>query len=606
MSSGAPTSSITHLLAVLVPVLFLAAPAFTQTDLRGQQYIDWFAKKYLPKQGTFTPDEIAELQEEKKKRDFAGVVRDATNIINRDPKLFYSPASANWTKALAYYERGWANYELTHETPSAEADIVSSAELGNFVAISQLSNSIMAELQKDTGTKKMDDLASKSARFLRMGAELGSRDSALTLGSPFWPNPLLDGERGYWSLLSICGGAHASSEDADRSLHDVIGQVTAEDLDHAFAEQSPLRRFEPSGPRNLPGRGLIATAFADAALRREYGFNYGKHALTTHDSDTPSTLEMYYLQRAIADVLGRASAFLLVPGDRTFADPSMISVPTDRLASLLTPIDELSVRCGPLAHYAKIYRIDRERGRVDFVDGLFEFWQPTHNPCVTAFDLVPFINGGFLASVPLRDVLPMIQGVITFRDRVPLEALTEQSDKFVTITQFQRSDFFKFFHLQQLHEEAQDDGGTLLRYAPGAFQNEIFLHVHVDKEHRINQAVMALKREWIGTPKVPNRLANDILKSFLVTLTPENGGSSVNALAKSLWENPPPSGGGTKSAASPGHNCLDTDNLKSVLYGHAPSCETVLPLGNLLVQNIVDRYSSKALQITIDTSLKSP
>jgi hypothetical protein len=123
--------------------------------------------------------------------------------------------------------------------------------------------------------------------------------------------------------------------------------------------------------------------------------------------------------QAYANVAQHVAAFLLVPGAAQCEDESIISLSRRDIVALLGPSDYAVVRCGAITHVAMVHHVDRVADRLYFADGLFQYWQPSHNSCITRFDLLPFAHGGFLAAVPIHDVEPMIQAVATLRDRRP-------------------------------------------------------------------------------------------------------------------------------------------------------------------------------------------
>jgi hypothetical protein len=90
------------------------------------------------------------------------------------------------------------------------------------------------------------------------------------------------------------------------------------------------------------------------------------------------------------------------------------------MRSVLGPSDYVFVRCGALAHVAVIHHVDQASDRIYLVDGLWQFWQPSHNSCITNFDLVPVQHGGFLAEVSLSDLIGILEAIATLRDH-PLE-----------------------------------------------------------------------------------------------------------------------------------------------------------------------------------------
>ena len=78
------------------------------------------------------------------------------------------------------------------------------------------------------------------------------------------------------------------------------------------------------------------------------------------------------------------------------------------------PDDRVFVDCGPLAHVSILYKRDRERRMLYFIDPQYEFWQ--HNSCVTHFELIEDIHKRYLSALSESDIADMLQAVITIRD----------------------------------------------------------------------------------------------------------------------------------------------------------------------------------------------
>ena len=54
------------------------------------------------------------------------------------------------------------------------------------------------------------------------------------------------------------------------------------------------------------------------------------------------------------------------------------------------------------------------------LDPFYEFWEPSHNPCVCTFALTrhrPDVEGHELVKLSLDEIVPMLEGVIAMRDR---------------------------------------------------------------------------------------------------------------------------------------------------------------------------------------------
>ena len=377
----------------------------------------------------------------------------------------------------------------------------------------------------------------------------------------------------------------------DYTIHNRYELVNQNDLESVISRLSPLGGLTPHGPHNLPGRGIAATFFADASLRREYGFNFGKRAPATRDA-SPDALEIYKFHRAVADLIGRADAYLLVPGSRTFADSHMISMNTQELSGLLSPIDVVVVRCGPLTHMVMVYKVNRKASTVSFVDGLFEFWQPSHNSCITTFDLAPFKYGGYLATVPLADILPMIQEVITYRDRAYEHPAKSAGPNYVTLSQFEHSEFFDYFRVSEVVEKDVGPDEKIVRYMTGAFQNKIFFSMKTDHRFRIQEALLSVDRDWVGEESQTNPLANDLVKSFVVAVTPASSADRSRPAAQAIW----------KSQAQVPCGSDSDSTVSEAFFGKVDRCVIPLASGNLVFANLKDPYFDRALHVIVTTS----
>jgi hypothetical protein len=590
------------LLSALVLASFSSTFLFGQSELTGEAYMKWYEKKYLGggSSQSYTPEELVTIMQAKERNDDRAVLRGCDEVIKRDPKLFYSLAQANWVKSQAYIERGWAQYRLTKDPHYVMADEEKAAELGNMRAARDVSEKMMAKYHGNEQAAFID--ASSLGKYLRIGAELGDTEAAELLAVDVWPNPLTEPEKAYWALLAQGRSTDKTGESWDFTIHLRYALVNPKDLERTIAQLSPLGGLTPPGPHNLPGRGVSASMFADARLRHEYNFNNGKRAPKTRAA-SPEALEVFKYQRAVTDSVGHASAYLLVPATRKFADPYMVPMTTEELSRHLTPSDVVVTRCGPFTHMATIYKIDRKVGTVGFVAGLFEFWQPTHNSCVTKFDLVPFVHGGYLATVSLQELLPMIQEVITYRDRKDVHPALAENPNYVTVYQFEHSDFFEFFRVSEVIEKEIGPNQRIIRYMTGAYQNQIFFSLRTDRQYRIQEALFSINRDWIGGREEPNHLARDFTKSFVLAATPAGSSEQAKPAAQAIWEGRL---GAEQETASRHVACASISNQSaSVLdayFGKVDRCVIALPNGELVFANRHDNYFDQALNVSVKTS----
>lgn len=579
--------------------IFLAALVFAcagslcgQQELSGSDYLRWYQAKYLSGQGvSHTPEELLPVMQDKQNHDYESVIRKTTELINRDANAFYSPPYANWVKSLAHIERGAAKAALSGKPDDDAPDLAEAAKLGNLRAATTLGSRLFEKMNagsEDAAARvNVDDLV----KYLRIGAELGEPWSAAHLVQV--PKSLTQAEGAYWTLLSIGKESDTDADFRNNLVHWLYSQVGADGVEHALKQLSPLGGTLKSGAvSGLPGRGVMATAYADAVLRREYSYNYGKRQPKEHTAASPSTLEVFKAERAFADLVGHASVYMLVPGSRKFSDPAIISIPASQIATYLSPSDMIVVGCGDLVHMARIYRLDPSAGTVDFVDGLFEYWQSSHNSCISKFQFVPFIHGGYLIRVPLRDVAAIVQAVMTSRDRVlpPPTGNAEPADGYVTLAELKASEFFRFFHIQQVNVEQLDRGEQLVRYMTGAYQDKIFMSVRLDPAYRIADAVISVDRDWLGALGKFNPLGSDVVKSFIGAVTPNASAGAVQPLVRAIWGKTQPETSGI-------------GKLMQAYDGTLPHASLDLPTGNLMLESLKES-SGIVLKVTMETNVR--
>jgi len=291
------------------------------------------------------------------------------------------------------------------------------ADAGNLLADKKITEIMWRKFEGDPDYAAVEASPGELTKYLRIGAELGDALSAVMLGASNSPAGLAEREKVYWPLVGFALSINDDVAFRRRMIAGVIGRAGKEEVTAAIKEYSLLPPTTPAGPGVLPGRGLVATIYADATLRRDYGFSYGRRGTEgTQSGPTPSVYEIFKAHQAYANVAGDIRAFLLVPGTRRFDDPSLLSVPKDDLSLLINPSDSVFVRCGPLTHLAMVHHVDRKQNRIYLSDDLWEFWQPSHNFCITHFDLVSFQHGGFLAVVPLSEFMAVLEAVAAYRD----------------------------------------------------------------------------------------------------------------------------------------------------------------------------------------------
>ena len=389
--------------------------AFSQSAEPGRDYIRDYMQRYGVTQ--VPPTDLVPVIKALEENRLQDAIRICNELIDRDNALFRNKTEASWIKSEAYRYKADATYRMNGNLDEVIELLKPAADAGNLLADKKITEIMWRKFEGDPDYAAVEASPGELTKYLRIGAELGDALSAVMLGASNSPAGLAEREKVYWPLVGFALSINDDVAFRRRMIAGVIGRAGKEEVTAAIKEYSLLPPTTPAGPGVLPGRGLVATIYADATLRRDYGFSYGRRGTEgTQSGPTPSVYEIFKAHQAYANVAGDIRAFLLVPGTRRFDDPSLLSVPKDDLSLLINPSDSVFVRCGPLTHLAMVHHVDRTQNRIYLSDDLWEFWQPSHNFCITHFDLVSFQHGGFLAVVPLSEFMAVLEAVAAYRD----------------------------------------------------------------------------------------------------------------------------------------------------------------------------------------------
>jgi hypothetical protein len=406
---------------------YLSASAFAQGGEPARDSILEYWERYGVPQ--VPPPDLVPVEEALRDHRFEDAIQVCNELIARDERRFRSKPEASWIKSEAYRYRADATFRLTGDRREAIQLLKPAADAGNLMAATAITESMWRKFEGDPEYASVEASPDELGKYLRIGAALGDPLSATMLGAENSQVPINKREKIYWSLVGFALAINDDVKFRQRWMRNVISRVGELEVSAAITEHSLLPPRTPAGPGQLPGRGLLATIYADATLRRDYGYSYGRRMPEgTQTGPTASTLEVFKALQAYANMAGDISAFLLVPGTRRFEDRSLISVQKADMLPLLGPSDYVFVRCGPLTHVAVVHHVDRDADRVYIVDGLWQFWQPSHNSCITYFDLVPLQHAGFLAEISLSDLSGILEAIATLRDRPPENVSQEKRE----------------------------------------------------------------------------------------------------------------------------------------------------------------------------------
>lgn len=410
--------SCTLLQSLVLAAAFIVAgaEAGAQGNDGRRKTIDAFISRYLSSAISATTPELAGIVDAERAGDFLAVKRACSEVLARPDGSFESVRLRYWVKSLAYMHRARARLKLDEPADSGLEDEIAAAKLGNLQAIQNVSQKLLRKYDDAALPANQRPAASEVEAYYRAGAELGDALSSMMLALGNVPSYSTDDEKLYWFLLGIMRDRGLSAIRRNTMLAAIDEKIGKERLRAILRRFSIVGGTKEAGPESLPERGIAATIFVDSDLRGSFEKTFSWTRPDGAPKESPSTLELFELFKALLGEAGYANAYLIVPGNRKFADRAMISMERPLIEKAIAPGDRVIVRCGALTHIAIVYRTDLAANKIYFADPLAEYWQPSHNSCVSKFDLIEERNKRFLAIVPARDVLNMLDAVIVFRD----------------------------------------------------------------------------------------------------------------------------------------------------------------------------------------------
>lgn len=339
----------------------------------------------------------------------------ATTLIDKSDDAFLSVKEDQFIKAHAHLLRADARLGLRQNDDAVLKDERDAAALGLREAAYRVAArlSVMASQHRQTQT-----LPSDAETYYRMAAELGDHAAMDILSDVILRQQGKDEERTYWSLQAQMALPPDQLRDKVIYAKQAFNDGDIKFLEAVLAKYSLSGGVLNSNILGLPGRSYLATSLNDWLLRRRLNFvmkAFYKEEVSAEDESTTlgsyRTLRKEILHKHIADL------YLLVASRTREADPLIISTSRERIASALSPGDEIVVRCGPLTHQATLWSINRNTNTAKILDPFFEFWQAEHNTCISHFEHVDYRYNRKLVQVSLRELKPMLLAVMTIRDQ---------------------------------------------------------------------------------------------------------------------------------------------------------------------------------------------
>ena len=406
--------SIRYALGVLVFVCFSGFAQPPATDYRvSDEQLDLLIEK-LQRANIGLPNEARVLNEAWTAGDTAKVKKVAEGYIAKPIGSFPNPWYGARLKADAHYYLYKLSQFGNHSPVKAHQHLLAAVRGGHYPAAEEF---MQALLMRDPA---LAEIAANPTKFsiseiATMGATLGGGFSSAALAVTPFGNNLSNDERTYWLLITIM--RDKAKENAEK--RELLGKVIAESGEAKIAET--LSKFAIAGgpfsdDAALPGRSIYEALFADSDLRGQFGIAAGSlFEPGKIPKESMSIREQFDFYSRVVPSVGFGDVYLLYPKGAAPPSPRSVKMSTVNIMSQLRPSDRVFLSCGGIAHVAILSRADAANGTLLFIDPLFQYWQPSHNSCVSSFKLVRDRYERYLSAIPASDIAEMLVGVITIR-----------------------------------------------------------------------------------------------------------------------------------------------------------------------------------------------
>lgn len=363
--------------------------------------------------GFRTPPELQVIKDLRDQGDTTQARAKATELIERSCNSFFSLKYERYLKSEALYLRGRIAFKL-RDMRNALDDMEKAASLGNVKA--PYHAGVILTLI-GAGGERLDNWRDKVHAYMLMGAELGVSDCIEWIKT-FHATRRQVMQVGYWFLLAQMGQNAEGIRESERSyMHDL------DDAQRTIFDQA-MRTCSLSGgavtskiPR-LPGRSTLTAAYVDLRMRS----SLGRQLSVFFEEDKPENKhrldDVFKVHRRWVRLRNPLADLWLLINQRYAAGSDAIVLEGNQLMDNLLAGDEIVVRCGRLVHHSQVWAIDQTKQEVLLEDPFYEFWQPTHNRCVTVFERQPYKYERYLVRISLLELRRVLVAVMTVRDCV--------------------------------------------------------------------------------------------------------------------------------------------------------------------------------------------
>ncbi len=506
--------------AMVVPAL--ASPTEEELDSRVREF-------FLPAKQDTTPAEIRRIDAAIGGKKPEVAVKLATAVIKRaEPSI--ARQREQYIKSLALLRRAQARRLLSQKDEKVNQDLLQAAQLGNLEAINIL---VQTYVNTSKGGGPATALALPGVdidEVIEIGLYLADAHCIQAALDGYYKKGLSPSRRAFYELLlaymtkntSLLNRLSLLGQKLDIGAvlrdHAIVGGVLGETKNRQFDRDTLATIAAESNLRNTLARGL---GFAQPAVRPEKEL---------------SLREIIEVNAWVGEMSGMTTLYHLIAQPASLAHS--FYVPRPELGREIGVGDTIHVRCGGMAHTAVVFGVDAARDQLLLADPLLQFWQPTHNTCISSFDEVHLRYGYYLARLKLSEVgeiLDAVQKMGSFsppgftRDRnvfgsnpPDLDAISsdctttsdgERGFLGMPFDRIVRQDFFTFFNFQEWKREG-GGSGTAILFLPAVpeFRGDVMVATWIDSRSCVRTFSTFLRRTFVEGNQSP--FAMDIIRNF--------------------------------------------------------------------------------------------
>jgi tetratricopeptide (TPR) repeat protein len=364
--------------------------------------------------GFNTPEELLEIEDLMEKKRLIEAREKAIALAKKPSDYFASDKRERYMRGYALYYSGQISAELG-DRDDAIQQMEAAVDLGHPYAAYDTAALLLIQGTASKTPIDTDALRDKVFHYYLIGAELGYAvcidhiQVALRAKGE-------ESKAHYWFLLQRMS---ESADDVRRYRHFQNTEFTKEDrlfLRQVMKTESLSGGALPSTIAGLPRRSTLVSAYVDLLMRKQLRFVWMAFFEDSGVAESYPLTDVFNAYRDSTRDNPLADLFLLV-NERYASDESAIALSSDQLLENTLAGDQVVVRCGRMVHYAIVWAVDRKNQKVLLLDPFDEFWQPSHNPCITFFERKSYKGHRHLVNLLLPEFQSMIVAVMTIRDR---------------------------------------------------------------------------------------------------------------------------------------------------------------------------------------------